>query len=132
MRITGSDPGNIECRLIGGGNRLDVIAQASPQAWVQYDTTVVHLVQAFASGAVHDRTQVPRQMVVPGGQAAWVPAQDELIATNGTQSRAGSYVTVTVTHAAQHGAAELRLAKTVALATLASAPRGSNPGPPPS
>ena len=67
-----------------------------------------------------------------GGNATWVPAQGELVATNGTQSMGGSYVTTTVTRSSPHGPASLTVATAVTRATVASAPRGANPGPPPS
>ena len=132
MQVADSDPANIECLLHGEGIRLDVTAQASPLAWTEYDTTVVHLAQAFGSPGVHEPSHLPHPVPGLGGNATWVPAQGELVATNGTQSTGGSYVTTTVTRSSPHGPASLTVATAVTRATLASAPRGSNPGPPPS
>jgi hypothetical protein len=129
--VADHDPANIECLLHGSGAGIDVIAQASPRAWTQYDTTVVHLAQAFGSGSgVNKPAQLPQGVHLGQANASWVPGQRELVATNGTESTGGSYLTVTVTHLASTPA--LRLALAVARATLATAPRGSNPGPPPS
>ena len=132
VRIADHDPANIECIVAGSGVRLDVVAQASTQAWVEYDTTTVHLVQAFGSGSVHDPAHLPRTVQIRGAIASWVPAQQELVATNGTESTGGSYLTVTVTRQPKHWSSGVRLSTAVATATLAVAPRGPSPGPPPS
>jgi hypothetical protein len=132
LRIASSDPTNLECVLSTAKARIDVNAQASPQAWTQYDTTVVHQAQVFGSGTVHSSAKLPRDMPGIGTNAAWIPAKDQLVATNGSQSHGGSYMTVTLTHARGSEQARVRLARAVAVATLAIAPRGSNPGPPPS
>ncbi len=132
LRIADPDPANIECLLRGGGLRLDVVAQASPRAWDQYDTITVHLAQAFGSGSVHETGELPHSVPGLGGNATWVPAQSELIATNGTQAAGGSYVTVTVTRSSPRAPASLAVATAVTRATLASAPKGPSPGPAPS
>jgi len=131
LRIADPDPANIECLVKGEGITADVVAQASTQAWTQYDTTVVHLVQAFGSGPVHDASELPHDVGGVGLQAVWIPAQAELVTTNGTQSAAGSYLTVTITRKSRRGPSSLRLARVVARATLPAAPRGPSPGPPP-
>jgi hypothetical protein len=77
-------------------------------------------------------SHLPHPVPGLGGNATWVPAQGELVATNGTQSMGGSYVTTTVTRSSPHGPASLTVATAVTRATVASAPRGANPGPPPS
>lgn len=129
-RIVDPDPANTECRLAAGRLRIEVVAQASAQAWAEFDTTQVHQVQAYGSGAVHDRRQIPRNVAAPGMLAAWIAARHELFATNGTQSRGGSYVTVTVNGGRASDRARVRLARAVTLAALAVAPRGPNPVPP--
>jgi hypothetical protein len=48
-----------------------------------------------------------------------------LFATNGSQSKGGSYVTVTVS-GKRRGKAEIALARSVALAALEVAPKGPN------
>lgn len=130
VRIADRDPANVECLLHGGAFRLDVVAQASTQAWTEFDTMQVHQVQAFGSGAVHVRSQIPKDVSEPGMLAAWIPAREELFATNGSPTRGGSYVTVTVTRGARRGAASLKLARAVARSTLVSAPRGADPSAP--
>jgi hypothetical protein len=127
LRIANSDPANVECRLSRDGIHLDVNAQASPVAWTQYDTTVVHQAQAFGPGSVHDASALPQPVRGMSGNAAWLPPQHQLVTTNGTQTQGGSYVTVTVKRSSQHGPASLSLARAVAIATLASAPRGPTP-----
>ena len=52
-----------------------------------------------------------------------------IFATNGTQSKGGSYVTVTVS-GRRHGKAEVALANAVMLAALKVAPKGPNLAPP--
>jgi hypothetical protein len=131
-RVADPDPVNIECVLRGGGIRVDVIAQASPQAWTEYDTTRVHLVQAYGSGSVHEPAELPHSVSGMAGNVSWIPAQSELFATNGTQSSGGSYVTVTVTRRTRHGPASVSVARAIARSTLAAAPHGPSPGPPPS
>jgi hypothetical protein len=128
MRIADPDPVNIECMITGHGVRLDVVAQASPRAWTAYDTVTSHLSQVFGSSSVHDSSELP--LPVPGvsGNAVWVAAQRELIATNGTPTTGGSYVTVTVKPGSASAPTSLAVAEDVARATLAAAPRGSNPG----
>lgn len=129
MRIADADPANIECVIEGRGSRADTVAQASALAWTEYDTATVHLAQAYGSGSVHEPLELPHPVPGLAGNVAWVPAQRQLIATSGTQSRGGSYITITITGGASR--ASLPLARAVARATLRSAPRGPNPGPPP-
>ena len=123
LRILDHDPTNIECLVSNGSLRVDTVAQASELAWTLYDTTQVHLIQAFGSGSVHVASQLPHPVPGLGGNALWVPAQSELIATNGSQSRGGNYVTVKV----KGTSSGLPVATAVARATLKLAPRGSNP-----
>jgi hypothetical protein len=130
LRIADSDPANIECVLSGHGRRLDLVAQASPRAWTQFDTLVVHAVQAPVPGG--GNSSLPQDQAGLGYSAAWIPVKRQLLATNGTQSTGGSFVTVTVTGSARHGPSDLAVARRVTTATLASAPRGPSPGPPPS
>jgi hypothetical protein len=132
LRIASSDPTNIECVLSGNGVRVDAIAQASAVAWTEYDTAAVHQAQAFGTGAVHQPSQQPQSVPGLGGNSTWIPAKQELIATNGTESRGGSYLTVTVTRHASHGPSGVAVAAAVGRSMLASAPRGPNPGAPPS
>jgi hypothetical protein len=132
LRIAHSDPTYIECVLDGDGVHVDAIAQASAVAWTEYDTAAVHQAQAYGTGAVHQRSQLPHSAPGMGGNSIWIPAKQELIATNGTQSRGGSYLTVSVTRRSHHAPPSLAVATAVGRTILASAPRGPNPGPPPS
>ena len=132
MRTVDTDPANIECLIAGQGVRVDVVTQASAQAWTAYDTLVVHQVQAYGSGGVRVPSQLPRPVPGMGGNAAWIPAQHELVATNGTPSTAGTYVTVKVAHTSARGPASLALARAIAVTTFRYAPRGPSPGPAPS
>jgi hypothetical protein len=132
LRVAGSDPNNIECVLDGRGVHVDAIAQASAVAWTEYDTAAVHQAQAYGTGAVHQQSQQPHSVPGLGGNATWIPAKQELIATNGTESRGGSYLTVTVTRHGHDAPSSLAVAAAVGRQILASAPRGPNPGPPPS
>ncbi|HEY3943995.1 MAG TPA: hypothetical protein VGL78_02115 [Solirubrobacteraceae bacterium] len=132
LRIASSDPTNIECVLDGNGMHVDAIAQATAVAWTEYDTAAVHQAQAFGTGAVHQRSQQPHSVPGLGGNSTWIPAKQELIATNGTESRGGSYLTVTVTRHTPHAPSSVAVAAAVGRTMLASTPRGPNPGPPPS
>lgn len=106
-----------------GSLRVDTLAQASELAWTLYDTDQSHFAQVFGAGGVHNAAQQPHPVPGLSGNALWVPAQKELIATNGSQSQGGSFVTVKVKGASSG----LALATAVARATLRLAPRGSNP-----
>jgi hypothetical protein len=130
VRITDRDPANIECLLLRSGLRAEIVAQASAQAWMAYDTATVHLVQAFGSGSVHEPDHLPRTVQIPGALASWVPAQQEVVATNGTPSTGGSFLTVTVTREPKNWKSGLRLTSAVAKAVLAVAPRGPTPAAP--
>ncbi|MGH2914096.1 MAG: hypothetical protein ACRDMX_03825 [Solirubrobacteraceae bacterium] len=130
MLIADSDPANIECVVSGRGVALDLIAQASAQAWAEFDTTQVHQVQAYGSGARQVPAEIPRTLATPSGAlAAWMPAQRELFCTNGSLQRGGSYLTLTVSGHAVRGPAEVSLARAVALVALSAAPRGPSPAP---
>jgi hypothetical protein len=123
VQILNHDPTNIECVVSKGSLRVDTIAQASELAWTLYDTTQSHLAQAFGPGSVHIPSEMPHAVPGLSGNALWVPAENELVATNGSQSQGGSYVTVKV----KGTRSGLAVATAVARATLKLAPRGSNP-----
>lgn len=131
VRIASHAPADIVCRLHSGRLRIRVEAQASSQPWVEYGTTQVHLIQAFGSGSVHNRSQLPVNVTGVGLQALWVPAQNELVTTNATESSAGNYLTVTVSHVARGAPSARQLASAVAHAALKVAPPGPKPGAPP-
>lgn len=122
VRTAESSSGGLECVLRGEGTRVEVVVQTSAQAWTEYDTAVVHQVQAFGSGPVHVRAQLPQPVFGVGGAASWIPAQRELLATNASRPGAsGSYLEVTVTRSTAH--APRTLARAVARSVLAVAPR---------
>lgn len=123
VRIIDHDPTNIECLVSKGSLRVDTVAQKSELAWTLYDTDQSHFAQVFGNGGVHNPAQQPHPVPGLSGNALWVPAQKELIATNGSQSQGGSFVTVKV----KGTASGLPVATAVARATLKLAPRGSNP-----
>jgi hypothetical protein len=132
VRIANHDPANTECLLTVPGTKLDVVAQASSQAWTQYDTTVVHQSQAFGGKSGSASSNLAVNIAGLGYNASWIPSLQQLVATNGTESTGGSYVTVTVTRNSKAGPSNERLAEVAATRTLAVAPKGQNPGPPPS
>jgi hypothetical protein len=130
LTVPNGDPANIECLLRGSGTRLDLVAQQSAQAWTQWDTEQVHQDQAYGPSAKHQQAQIPQALDTSAGiNAAWIPAQRMIFATNGTQSKGGSYITVTVS-GKRHGKAEVALANAVMLAALKVAPKGPNLAPP--
>lgn len=127
LRITSRNPDSVACVVHAGTARLQIVAQASAQAWTEYDTTTSHQSQVYGPG-VHEPGQIPQQVTGVGAVAVWIPAQKELVTTNGTPTRGGNYVTVTVKGRAKDGPTPLALARSAAVATLATAPRGPNPG----
>jgi hypothetical protein len=131
MRIAGSERWWIECVVSRGRIKVDTVAQAQALALVQWGEMGNHFIQAYGTGPVHVASEIP-QLCCPslGGNAFWVPAQKEVFATNGTETRGGSYVTSTV-KGALHRASSLALATAVARAALNVAPRGPNPNLPP-
>lgn len=131
-RVVSGDPGYLECRISAGDLVLDDVAQSPPQARSFYETEIVHLVQTYAEpGGLRDRTQLPRDVPGVGSEAAWVPGQRRFLATNATVSRGGAVVEVTVGGRTRAGPRIIALAREVAMATLATAPRGPDPPPPP-
>jgi hypothetical protein len=132
VTIANRDPADTECILSVPGTKLDVVAQASPQAWTQYDTTVVHQSQAFGGKSGSGSSNLAVNVAGLGYNASWIPSQQQLVATNGTESTGGSYVTVTVTRTSKSGPSNEHLAEVASTRTLAVAPKGPSPGPPPS
>lgn len=130
VRITDRDPTNIECLLVRSGVRTEIVAQATAQAWVVYGTATVHLQQVYGPTSMHQAGELPRILQIPGALASWVPAQQEVIATNGTLSTGGSFLTVTVTREPKHWNLGMKLTAAVAKAVLPVAPRGPRPAAP--
>jgi hypothetical protein len=130
MRIADDDPAYLECVLDARGVHVDVAAQAVAQALGDYDTTLIHQVHTYVypppANGVRDRSQLPQPIPGIGTKAAWIPGQQRLLATNGTHTRGGNFLSVTVTDRASSGRARLTLARAIAAATLAVAPRGPN------
>ena len=128
MRIADPDPAYLECIIDGGGAHVDVVAQAIAQALGDYDTTLVHQVQTYVepppANGIRDRSQLPHPIAGIGTKAAWIPGQQRLLATNGTPQRGGNFLSVTVTGRSPSRAARFALARAIATATLAVAPRG--------
>jgi hypothetical protein len=133
VRIADRDPTNVECVLRGGGLRIHLVAEQSPQAYTEFNTTESHQEQVYGPAApgVHNPGEIPKDASEGSMIAGWIPAENQLFATNATPTTGGSYMTVTVTRGVKgaKGDAERRkVARAVALATLAVAPRGANPG----
>jgi hypothetical protein len=128
MRIADADPAYLECILDGRGVHVDVVAQAVAQALGDYDTTLIHQVQTYVypppANGIRDRSQLPHPIPGIGTKAAWIPGQHRLLATNGTHERGGNFLWVTVTGRSRSGPTRLALARAIAAATLAVAPRG--------
>lgn len=130
VRIADRDPTNVKCVLRGGGLRIDLVAEQSPQAYTEFNTTESHQEQVYGPAApgVHNPGEIPKDASEGPMIAGWIPAESQLFATNGSPTTGGSYMTVTVTRGAKSDAERRKLARAVALATLAVAPRGANPG----
>ena len=130
VRIADRDPTNVECVLHGGGVRIDLVAEQSPQAYTQFNTTDSHQEQVYGPAApgVHNPGEIPKDASEGQMIAGWIPAENQLFATNASPTTGGSYMTVTVTRGAKRDSERRKLARAVALATLTVAPRGPNPG----
>jgi hypothetical protein len=130
MRIADADPAYLECTLDARGVSVDVVAQAVAQALGDYDTTLIHVVQTYVypgpANGVRDDNQLPHPISGIGTKAAWIPAQRRLLATNGLVQRGGNFLSITVTGRAVSGRESFALARAIAAATLAVAPRGPN------
>jgi hypothetical protein len=117
------------CDLLSGRSvRVDVVAQATAQAWTEYDTMVVHQAQAYGPGSVHAPLQLPKTVRGLGGTAAWIPARRELVATNSTPTAGGSYITVNVTRTSARRPGSLALARAIARAMLVPPHAGRTQG----
>jgi hypothetical protein len=127
--VTDKDPANIQCTLSGPGVKLALTAQASAQAYVAYDTAMTHFEQAFGA---FGKTQHPQTLPGLGTVASWVPSQQQLLTTNATQFRGGNFLTIAVTRWSAPTHSRVSVARVIAERVLAVAPRGPNPGPPPS
>ena len=124
--IVNRDPANLECALTGRRLQVRLVSQTSAQAYIEFDTETSHQSQVFGPG-VHEPGQIPRAISVPGAVAAvWIPAQRELVATSGSPTHGGSYVTVTIRDHPGQRAAALALAQAVARATFAAHPGTSS------
>jgi hypothetical protein len=130
MKIADDDPAYLECVLDARGLHVDVVAQAIAQALGDYDTTLIHQVQTYVypppANGVRDRSQLPHPIPGIGTKAAWIPGQQRLLAVNGTRLRGGNFMWVTVTGRSTPQTARIALARAIAVATLAVAPRGPN------
>lgn len=124
MRILSREASNVVCAVRAGRVRVQVISQAVPQAYTEFDTESSHQSQVYGPAApgVHNAGRTPLQVIVRGAVAAiWVPAQAELIATSGSPtSQGGAYVTITVSHVS--GPAARTLAIDVGRAVFAAGP----------
>jgi hypothetical protein len=128
MQIADADPAYLECLLDARGVHLDIVAQAVAQALGDYDTTLIHQVQTYVEppppNGVRNSAQLPRPIPGIGTKAAWISDQQRLLATNGTPSGGGNFLSVTVVSRSSSGLANLALARVIAKATLAVAPQG--------
>jgi hypothetical protein len=121
-RLADRDPANLECTLDGRGLRVAIVSQASSQAYTEFDTTTAHQDQVYGSG-VHEPGQIPAAVSVPGSVVAvWIPAQQQIVATDAEPGRSGTYLTVTASGSAVRGERALVLARAVARATFAAHP----------
>lgn len=124
-RIVSPATASLQCVLTGRQVRVSVGSQAGTRAYTEFDTETAHQEQVFGNGGVHDPSQVPRAITVPGSVVAvWIPAQMLLVATNATPTTGGAYVTVAVSGRAAPAKIALRVATAAARATFAAHPNG--------
>ena len=124
-RIVSPAAASLQCVLTGRQVRVSVGSQAGARAYTEFDTETAHQEQVFGNGGVHDPSQFPTPITVPGSVVAvWIPAQMLLVATNATPTTGGAYVTVAVTGRAAPAKIALRVATAAAGATFAAHPNG--------
>jgi sugar/nucleoside kinase (ribokinase family) len=119
-RILSRDAANISCVVSGrSGLRVRVVTQTGDQAYTEFDTETSHQSQVYGPG-IHEPGQIPRGITVPGTVVAvWIPAPREVLATNAEPGHGGTYVTVTVSGAAN---VALAMARAITRVTFAARP----------
>ena len=123
VRIVSPAAASLQCVLTGRQVRVTVGSQAGTRAYTEFDTETAHQEQVYGNGGVHDPSQFPRAITVPGSVVAvWIPAQMLLVATNATPTTGGAYVTVAVSGRAAPAKIALRVATAAARATFAAHP----------
>ena len=124
-RVVSPAAASLQCVLTGRQVQVTVGSQAGPRAYTEFDTETSHQDQVFGNGGVHDPSQFPIAITVPGSVVAvWIPAQMLLVATNATPTTGGAYVTVAVKGSAAPAKVALRVATAAAHATFAAHPNG--------
>jgi hypothetical protein len=124
-RIVSPVPAALQCVLTGHQVQVTVGSQAGTRAYTEFDTETAHQEQVYGNGGVHDPSQYPTPITVPGSVVAvWIPAQLLLVATNATPTTGGAYVTVAVKGRAAPAKTALRVAEAAARATFAAHPNG--------
>ena len=124
-RIVSPAAASLQCVLTGRQVRVTVGSQAGTRAYTEFDTETAHQEQVFGNGGVHDPSQFPTAITVPGSVVAvWIRAQLLLVATNATPTTGGAYVTVAVSGRAAPAKIALRVATAAAGATFAAHPNG--------
>ncbi len=124
-RIVSPAAASLQCVLTGNQVQVSLGSQAGSRAYTEFDTETAHQEQVFGNGGVHDPSQDPRAITVPGSVVAvWIPAQMLLVATNATPTTGGAYVTVAVSGRAAPAKIALRVATAAARATFAAHPNG--------
>jgi hypothetical protein len=125
VRIVSPAPASLQCVLTGHQVQVTVGSQAGTRAYTEFDTETAHQEQVYGNGGVHDPSQYPTPITVPGSVVAvWIPAQLLLVATNATPTTGGAYVTVAVKGRAAPAKVALRVAEAAARATFAAHPNG--------
>jgi hypothetical protein len=96
VRIVSPQAASLQCVLTGQQVQVTLGSQAGSRAYTEFDTEVAHQDQVFGPG-IHDPSQIPAEVTVPGAVVAvWIPAQMLLVATDATPTTGGTYVTVSV------------------------------------
>jgi hypothetical protein len=122
-RIVSPAAASLQCVLTGRQVQVTIGSQAGTRAYTEFDTETAHQEQVFGNGGVHDPSQIPTAITVPGSVVAvWIPAQMLLVATNATPATGGAYVTVAVSGRAAPAKIALRVATAAARATFAAHP----------
>jgi hypothetical protein len=124
-RIVNPAPASLQCMLTGNQVQVSVGSQAGPRAYTEFNTETSHQDQVYGNGGVHDPSQFPQAITVPGSDVAvWIPAQLLLVATDAKLFGGGAYVTVAVKGRAAPAKVALRVATAAARATFAAHPDG--------
>jgi hypothetical protein len=118
-RLVSGDAVSATCAYRAAGERLTVEVDVNPQAYMAYEATTAHQVQANTGlGGAVPRSDYPHAVHGVGTIAAWLPRERQLIATDAPFRGGGTFVRVTVGHHQRGAPSDRKLGTQVARAAL--------------